>query len=85
MKVSSAWGLFGEGWGSGGEGGRAVCPLLLLSQGSEHLAALDAPNPLKRDSQLWGQGQWPLIYNFKDHPQGSDTSVATEPLSNALC
>lgn len=41
MKVSSAWGLCGQGWESGGEEGE------LCSQGSEHLAAVDAPNPLK--------------------------------------
>lgn len=47
MRVSAAPGICGQGWGSGREEGRAAFPLLLLSQGSEHLAAIDAPNPLK--------------------------------------
>lgn len=55
MKVSSAWRLFGEGWGSGGEG-ELCAPSFSLSQGSEHLAALDAPNPLKRDSHSGAKG-----------------------------
>lgn len=43
FSLGALWAGLGVWWG----GGRAVYPLLLLSQGSEHLAAVDAPNPLK--------------------------------------
>lgn len=74
------WGLRGQGWGPGGEKGRAGPHPCSRVEGTERLAACQGPKPSRMEVPSSGaRGQRCLTYAFKDPAGGQTPALPHNP------